>query len=137
MNTPTSKGTAAEMLRGLADVLAANPDMPKPTVSFCSSIDWYTALTAKEVATVIRVLGGKWTKNDPNSGRSYDVGTAVFSTKFMGYPAEIHTSREYVCTRKVVGTREVTRTFPLTTVEVTVTEDIIEWECHPVLARAS
>lgn len=53
-------------------------------------------------------------------------------------------SREAVCERVVVGTREVTEQVPdpdalaaVRTVTVTRTEDIVEWHCGPLLARTS
>lgn len=41
--------------------------------------------------------------------------------------------RETVCTPRVVGTRETTKPDP-NAPRITVTENVIEWDCHPLLA---
>ena len=43
--------------------------------------------------------------------------------------------RGEVCTKKITGTKEVTKEVPVTYETQTVTEDIVEWECHPILDK--
>jgi len=50
-----------------------------------------------------------------------------------GVKLEAYVSRERVCTRRVVGQREVTREVPVTTRTETVMEDVVEWDCPSLL----
>lgn len=82
-------------------------------------------------AAIIRTIGGKWDKNGV-SDKYFR-----FESVFAGSDLRIVVDRPAVCERVVVGTREVTKTVPAPDapmVEVTETEDIIEWRCEPVLS---
>lgn len=49
----------------------------------------------------------------------------------------IHCERDKVCVKQVVGTRTVTKRMPVGGyADQEVEEEIIEWECHPLLASA-
>ncbi len=132
--TATEPATMPELLRAVADLLEAHPDLPVPQASD-DGVRWFTARTPTEIAKVMRAVQGPWAKNDPNAS-DYDRGSATFTTTLLGHPFTIYVDRGSVCTRTVVGTREVVKTIPVATEEVTVTEDIIEWECHSVLTQA-
>lgn len=125
----------SDRLRSLADFLDANPGVIAPEVSQWGELHWY-GLSAAEVASVIRAVGGRWDKNDPNES-AHAAAMAEFTTKFLGWDATIHTSRSQVCTRVVVGTREVVTPAAPATEESTTMVDIVEWQCRPVLAGAA
>lgn len=129
--------THSDVLRGLADIMDAHPDLPKPSVGWDGEINWFSAHTPADAAKIMRAFPGRtWEKNDPNSGSEYDLSQATFTTTFLGRKAAIRMDRGAVCTRKIIGQRDVTKTIPVTTQEVTVTENIYEWECSSVLAQA-
>ena len=58
--------------------------------------------------------------------------------KFGELEYEIICKRDEVCTAKVVGTETVTRRVPPDGewTEQEVEQDVVEWECHPLLAPA-
>lgn len=124
------------LLRAVADLLEANPDLPPPQVNYDGRVQWFTAHTPADVAAIMRAIPGRWVKNDPAAG-SFDEGTATFTTEFHSAKARISIERGRVCTRVVTGRREVTKTVPVTVEEVTVVEDVVEWQCHSVLAAAA
>lgn len=77
-----------------------------------------------------RAFGGKWDKDD--RGDQFVLGCRFNEDLKI----EITADRESVCTKKVVGTR--TRVFPAIEArpEETVEEDVVEYECGPLLAGA-
>jgi hypothetical protein len=143
MNSMTETDTRAEYvagLRALADLLEANTDVPVPTYGAdrWQPIRWViTGESAAEqkaaIAAVVRAVGGTWAKR--STGKNDDLFT--FDGRLAGLYLDILTHRETVCRRVVTGTREVTATIPPATKEVTVTEDIVEWICEPLLAEAT
>lgn len=136
MTTTTTPASTADVLRAIADILDANPGLPIPQISYNKTINWYTAQTPTEVAAVMKAFLGRWDKNDP--GRSdFDTKLATFTQTWMGWKLVISTYRDTVCTSRIVGTREVTKTIPTATEQVTVTENIIEWDCHPILTATN
>jgi len=132
----TGKVSHADLLRGVAALLDANPGIDAPEVSYSGAVNWYGLQDADEVAAIMRAIPGRWDKNDP-AASPFDDGLAMFRSTFMGAPATIYVSRSRVCTRTVVGTRQVTKTVPVITEQVTVEEDIVAWECAPILAQVS
>lgn len=97
--------------------------------------DEWREMTAQEAATVVRAMS----KGQP-------IGTVrkTTSTDAMAYSLKFHYGRasvyftiprQTVCVSKVVGTKTVERTDPNAPM-VTVTEDVLEWECLPLLQEA-
>lgn len=112
-------------LRQLADFLEATPDA---LLDFAPTIAFYGA-TPEAIRALAR-SGGKFDKQ-------YVGGILEVSRSFEGgVKYEMNISREQVCTARVVGTREVERTDP-NAPKITVTEDVVEWDCEPLLAPSS
>jgi hypothetical protein len=72
--------------------------------------------------------------------KSYDDNYGNVDLLFPGgLNLHVYAQRDQVCTRRVIGTREVTEDVPdpsvvVPTVTVTKTEDVVEWDCMPLLA---
>lgn len=116
--------TTAEFLRALADFYDANPLCPEPEISIYLHAD-----KAKEV---LRNLG--------SFEKDYDDSYMYARVKVGDRTLKLSTQRDAVCTRKVVGTREVPEevipsTYTPEEVIPAHTAEIIEWECDPILAR--
>jgi hypothetical protein len=118
--------TTAQSLRLLADAIenlaAAHPDIAEHI--YISASSWIPASQAvEEMGKIARFFA-------PCNKRFSDHYFEV-SKWFGTIKIEFAVSRDAVCERKVVGTR---------TVEVpareayTRTEDVVEWECKPLLA---
>ena len=102
------------------------------TLNVCGiEICWF-ARERTQVATIIREVRGKWTKNDPNDG-GYDSGRARWTQLRDGVKYEINIDRREVCTRVVVGRH--TELVEVPTGTTTVEREVIdyEWHCTPVL----
>jgi len=126
MSTEKTAGTeavspAVEYARGLrqlADWIEAHPEIDVPT----TSIDVYGAADTKESAAHIMRALGRCDKEFQdtlfNLRRSF--GPVVYRFVF---------TREAVCEKKVVGYRDVPEKYTSAH-----TEEIVEWQCVPVLA---
>lgn len=119
-------------LRRAADLMEAHPGIPAPIVVGDGLICWHLYRwdcpdgVPQMVAAIRRAVGGKW---DRREAGSYDA-EMVFERE--GY--SITVKREAVCTRRVVGTETITEpALP----ERTETVEIVEWDCDPILERAS
>ena len=69
-----------------------------------------------------------------------DYGSSYFRA-FLGFGEleyRVICERDAVCTRRVIGTQMVTKTVPPEGewTEKEVEEDVVEWDCHPLLAAA-
>lgn len=85
--------------------------------------DVVRAITAgAPIGSVTKSLGG--------DGKTLMFVKRAFSG---GITISHHTQRDEVCTRKVTGTRTVQVPDPAAPL-VEVTEDIVEWDCEPILA---
>jgi hypothetical protein len=125
-------------LRALADMIEANPQHADLFRYTFSSINAFAA-DAAEIAEIARTARrhGAESKKDAK-------GDAYFTVKLhWGRRVQLHVNahRDKVCERVVVGTREVTEEVPdpqalatVPTTTVTRTEDIVEWQCKPLLA---
>jgi len=129
-------------LRQLADALDAHPGLPLPTggsvapltIHFLHGDDPRAAMAA-----AARVLPVTWAKDaweGASGGAYFELAGAL-----AGLAIRLSAYRDAVCTRIVTGTREVTETVAdpaalaaVPRVEVTRTEDIVEWECSSLLA---
>jgi hypothetical protein len=128
-------------LRQVLDLLEANPDLPLPRgvgESKWSSLSWMPSGPV-EAAKIVRALGGRWEKNDPNKSE-YDATYLRMQAKLgLELNAEVVVSREGVCEKKVVGTerRKVERVVqPEVTEEVYADVDVIEFECKSIMSLA-
>lgn len=123
-------------LRALADVLEREPGLPLPVKDTFSWNVWPVGFAdvKAEVARIRRLLpAARFKKNEPDS--EYNRQYFHLSAPLHGVTLEICTYRDQVCERVVTGTREVTKTVPVQMEDIIVTEDIVEWRCHPLLAE--
>lgn len=88
-------------------------------------------LTPAEVASTVKVMLdlGTVAKRADDSYFTYEAKAKNGKARVL-----LIVGRNTVCEAKVVGQREVERPDPAAP-KITVTEDIIEWECSPVLAH--
>lgn len=136
-----------DMLRDLAAHLGAHPViLPEPYriggrevhFNFLHGDDPRGALAAA-ARTFAPCTWEKRTRDYKEGGTSY----FEMSAEWHGWRIEMTAFRDAVCKRVVTGTREVTETVKdpdrlaeVPEVEVTRTEEIIEWVCEPVMAPA-
>lgn len=129
-------------LRALTDALEQNPDLPLPTTD---KLEWQFGLGYSDeerrakLAAAARLMPCRLDKNDPNAS-DYNAKYYVLSGRIHGLPVELWAEREMVCTRTVVGSRRVPKLVPAPDapmVEVVETEEIVRWECTPLLAEAT
>jgi hypothetical protein len=80
-----------------------------------------------EMMSVVRKIGGKWSKG--STGSAYFEMTRELTDAVA---VQVYVPRQQVCTANVVGTKTVKRADPNAPL-VEVEEDVIEWECDPIL----
>lgn len=109
-------------LRQLADFLDKHPDLALPS----EDIRVYAMDTKEEAAACLKAL--------KPCKKEYRDNIFEISKEFGGISLRYVFLRSSVCRRKVVGTKEIEeqhipgRTIPAHT------EEIVEWECEPVMA---
>jgi hypothetical protein len=116
-------------LRALADFLDANPDAKLPhNVQAMECVQ-----SADALATRVRDLGGSWEKG---TDESYFELTRSFGPR-VSY--QVFATRANVCERVVVGTEEVeVKEYPaVEPITKTVTREVVEWRCPPILASST
>ncbi|GGM84873.1 hypothetical protein GCM10012275_64520 [Longimycelium tulufanense] len=135
----------AASLRSLADMIEANPELAenfsgyKNTIAITVHTDLFDrvgslarfARACKAAgATVAKEIDDKWHNVVATFANSVEVTMLAY--------------REEVCERVVVGTREVVEEVPdpeamaaVPTVKRKRTEEIVRWECRPLLAQDS
>ncbi len=130
MSSTSPKGDA---LRRLANFVDDNPEL-------FEKIDFGTQ----------QIHLGKWNSDDPKAVLvelakaaakdkfievKKDYSSSYFSLylDFQGVKLEAWTARETVCERRVVGTETVVKKVPVEFEEQEVEEEIVEWDCHPLL----
>ena len=112
--------TFAEGLRALADWYEQHPDVEHP-----GELSVYGAADTRERAAEIARMFGRATKSFTGVGDElmelrHDFGGGV-ALRFVF-------NRDAVCSRRVVGTRTVPeRVIPAHT------EEMVEWDCEPIL----
>lgn len=145
--TDTDKRAAyIEGLHQIADFLAEHPDVPLPHLGAYAegsnrpamSIYVYGHDPRTKVASIVRAMtepGTAVQKRVKDSTQSYQVWR-----EFGGLVLLATASRDEVCERVVVGTREVTVEEPdpealaaVPTVSVTKVVEDVEWVCAPLL----
>lgn len=124
--------------RALLDLLERNLDLPLPVDDKVMFTFWGTDARSElaNAARQIPVRLNKRVYGGPNDDQYFEL-----SGKLNGLPIRLVADRESVCTRRVVGTREVTETVPdpeklakVPEITRSRTEEIVEWDCGPLLA---
>lgn len=127
-------------LRALANLLQNVPELELPTHGGVveeygvagGSIDWmlftdddHDEQKARAQA-IVRAVPGEWRKN---------AGSNLFRAEadLCGLRLQVIVDRAAVCTRKVVGTKQVEKKVPVEFKTETVDEDIVEWDCGSLL----
>lgn len=113
-------------LRALADWFEAHPDIPTPRGEV--AINLYSMDTKEEAATFARALG--------RCDKRYQDSILYISRRFGAIRLEALFMRDSVCTKRVVGTREIPeQVIPARSEEIIParTEEIVEWDCEPIL----
>lgn len=122
--------------RRAADLIEAHPAIDYPIVVRSGDLHWslYSFSCPNGVpamvAAIRRAVGGKWTKREQ---QGYGDAEMVFERD--GYTITV--KRDAVCTRRVVGTETVTLPAVTAQPERTEEREIVEWDCEPILERAS
>lgn len=126
----------AKALTDIAQAIIENPTLPIPG----AAVHFYVWPGEGHdpravIRTFIRAFPGPKVKN-------FDSAMAEVSASVGPVSVNLSTIRDSVCERVVVGTKDETREVPdpealanIPCTEVTVTEDIIEWRCEPLLAE--
>lgn len=125
-----------EDLRQLGQWIEAHPEIPgtmwatEYIVDTFLEDDGWRERTAAELLPFIRAMkeAGPVNKSSTTSYMTYEVLMANGQAKIR-----LITPRATVCTATVVGQRTVEVTDP-DAPKITTTEDIIEWQCLPILA---
>ena len=129
---------AANGLRALADFIDANPDLHTPWTAWPLDICNPLVLTLDKKAAL-----RAWARASASlrPAKQYDEEHAYLTVDFGGgVKVKTYAQRDEVCERIITGTREVTKTVKdpdalaaVPEVEVTVTEETVEWICHSLL----
>ncbi|MAH50170.1 hypothetical protein CMI37_30395 [Candidatus Pacearchaeota archaeon] len=110
----------AKQLRKLADLYEQNPTFPVPIDAVLNvPVD---AHTLREVA-----------KAAPSFKKNVVNDYFVLRYDYAPLQLDFYTNRKEVCTARVVGTKLVTRQIAVETREETHEEDVLEWDCPPLL----
>lgn len=121
-------------LRQLLNFLEENEDIPLP--SSMDEIRFFNISTPQEAAKLTKRMGGKWKKNDPNSGSSWDANYFTLQRKIDRLvDVELAISRGLVCDRRVVG-QELKNVEVTTTHTVAKLVDVVEFDCGSLLSSA-
>jgi hypothetical protein len=120
-------------LRLLADWYQEHPSLPVPYELENSMFVFLYGKPPEEVKAALREIGNcQKVYDDPAEGDFSAIKTVgVFKLKF-------HTHREVVCTRKVIGKRQIDGYVIPAQPEKVVEpheEDIVEWDCEPIRAE--
>lgn len=110
-------------LRELADFLALHPDVPCD--SYGVSMQVY-GLNKDDLVRAVRAGGVEWRKL--HFGSYFELRATFSGEVSIG----LNTDREQVCEKRVVGQETVEVPDP-DAPKVTVTRDVIEWDCTPLL----
>lgn len=145
MSAPTARERYIDGLRVLATALEEHPEIPLPYQGRLTELTFNDFLNAPDpraaMAEVARLLPCEWRKRFWG-GDGSEPGSSYFSLmgEIAGLKVELTGYRDAVCKRVVTGTREVTETVrdpaklaEVPEVEVTRTEDIVEWDCGTLL----
>lgn len=123
-------------LRALADALEADPDLVLPHHGADAEYGRLSVFThtKEQLQAWARVLPGK-------KDKEVDEDDPHFGFHLLGNLHGLHmlvfADRGEVCTRRVVGSREVTKQVATSFETITETEDVVEWDCGPLLSEAA
>lgn len=127
-------------LRQLADLLEANPHLTNPFN--CGPVHHYLGYQSEDKKADLRNWARATSHLRPT--KAYTDYAELNIDFGGGLVVKVYADREQVCERVVTGTREVTKTVKdpdalaaVPEVEVTVTEEDVEWICKPLLADES
>lgn len=140
--TPSLK--ILNQLDSLQEFFTRLPDLPAPTVvrveiyGEAPTVQWLLFsdehMSQKDLAVeIVKMIPGKVDK-DLNGHNDW----MHFTGSYEGVNWEVIVERQAVCTRKVVGVREVTEEVPdpeapmITRVRE---EEVVEWDCDPLLKK--
>lgn len=132
----TTRDQAIAAMRLAADLTEQHPDLPLPTLVpeygyiLWTLYSWEHEDLAATATLIRRTVGGEWKK-------SYDTTNLVLTrTTEDGVEFSITVKRDAVCTRRVVGTETVTVPAVEAQPERVEEREVVEWDCHPILADA-
>lgn len=126
-------------LRGVLDLLDAHPELELPQDigrGSWSALSWHPS-SPVEAAKIVKALGGRWEKNDPNKSEFDATYLRMKSKVGLELHVDLLVSREGVCEKKVVGTerRKVERVVQQEiTEEVYADVDVIKFECKSIMS---
>ena len=124
--------TTPERLRALADWFEVHPDAPLP-YSLAEGSKFFCGLSwdKDEAKQQLRSLG--------SFEKEYQDNDFHANVNVAGFTIVYYASRDNVCTKRVVGTREVPREVipshytPEKIIEAH-SEEVVEWDCRAILA---
>lgn len=139
MNHTELATNQAAGLRRLAELIEAHPELSanfRYTLNTAGiSVHLTSEDKAAQLGTIARIAlrhGATVTKDITDTWHNLVLD-------FDGIRAQVLAYRDQVCQRVVVGTREVVEEVPdpdAPTIQRTRTEDIVEWQCSPILAAS-
>lgn len=120
-------------LRALADVLEADADL---TLPYTGTSDYGRLAIFTDTRRALQL----WAKAIPGTKDKEVSEDASYGFELLGALRGLHLciygKRDQVCIRRIVGQQTVTKTVATAYEEKDVVEDIIEWDCGPLLADA-
>lgn len=136
MSSTDNQDPRGQFIQGLRDAAAfyeAHPLVPAPAdveLSAYLAAVWEVATEDRDplIASVARAMAP--------CEKDYSTSLLYLRRRFGPVLVEVFIGRDSVCERKVVGTRAVEREvvdIPAVTRTETVEEEIVEWECKPLL----
>lgn len=126
----TSQSKCTETLHQAAAWMKAHPSIPIMSINLYGdhpALMVYNLHTKEDAQAFVHEVGNVTKKISNGFFRLYHKPPGA------NFTVEAVFSRDAVCTSKVVGTKEVTKEVPTKFETQTVTEDIIEWECGPLM----
>lgn len=140
MSAPTERERYIDGLRTLATALEAHPEIPLPWAGSGSPMDisFLGGDNARgDMARVAKLIPCKWTKK---VWGGENISYFSLEGQIGALKVTLTAFRDAVCRRVVTGTREVTekvkdpaKLAEVPEVEVTRTEQIVEWDCGSLL----
>jgi len=112
-------------LRALADYYERHSELPLPDFGISGEVQIFDVNGKDEMAKIAGIFG--------NCEKEYDW---MFRLKKKLGPFTLCAIdyKDQICTKRVVGTRQVEKRVPTEFAMVTETEEIVEWDCGPLLA---
>lgn len=111
-------------LRRVAEVLDAHPELD---LEIYPTNAWVFCHDPEEFARYVRAFGA--------GGKDFKGEDLEFAPEYCGEIFKVNCKREQICERKVIGTRHVPEKIIPAQVIPAHSEDIVEWDCKPILAK--